>query len=92
MHDVSLFDKMGKKVYEREEVTMKKLTVLAAAAILAAVPSTGVFAAGDLTFATGGSSGTYYAFGSVLAGEVSSDTDTTVTAVESNGSADNVDR
>ena len=71
---------------------MKKLTVLAAAAILAAVPSTGVFAAGDLTFATGGSSGTYYAFGSVLAGEVSSDTDTTVTAVESNGSADNVDQ
>ena len=44
---------------------MKKLTVLAAAAILAAVPATGVFAAGDLTFATGGSSGTYYAFGSV---------------------------
>ena len=48
MHDVSLFDKMGKKVYEREEVTMKKLTVLAVAAILAAVPATGVFAAGDV--------------------------------------------
>ena len=71
---------------------MKKLTVLAAAAMLAALPATGVSAAGDLTFATGGSSGTYYAFGSVLAGEVSSDTDTKVTAVESNGSADNVDQ
>lgn len=67
MHDVSLFDKMRKKVYEREEVIMKKLTVLAAAAMLAALPATGVSAAGDLTFATGGSSGTYYAFGSVLA-------------------------
>ena len=71
---------------------MKKLTVLAAAAMLAAVPAAGVSAAGDLTFATGGSSGTYYAFGSVLAGEVSGDTETTVTAVESNGSADNVDQ
>ena len=49
---------MGKKVYEREEVIMKKLTVLAAAAMLAALPATGVSAAGDLTFATGGSSGT----------------------------------
>ena len=31
-------------------------------------------AGGELTFTTGGSSGTYYAFGSVLAGQVSSST------------------
>ena len=70
---------------------MKKRTVLVTA-MLVAGSVTGVSAAGDLIFATGGSSGTYYAFGSVLAGEVSSDTDTKVTAVESNGSADNIDQ
>ncbi len=70
---------------------MKKLTVLATLALMAsAIPAAGV-AAEELKFATGGSSGTYYAFGSVLAGEVSADTDTTVTAIEANGSAANVD-
>lgn len=71
---------------------MKKLAVLSMSALMmAAIPAAAV-SADDLTFATGGSSGTYYAFGSVLAGEVSSNTDTTVTAVESNGSADNIDQ
>ncbi|WP_455583142.1 TAXI family TRAP transporter solute-binding subunit [Dysosmobacter sp.] len=48
-------------------------------------------AGGELTFTTGGSSGTYYAFGSVLAGQVSSSTGTKVTAVEGKGSQGNVE-
>ena len=46
---------------------------------------------GDLTFTTGGSSGTYYAFGSVLAGQISSSTGTKVTAVEGKGSQGNIE-
>ena len=36
----------------------------------------------ELTFTTGGSSGTYYAFGSVLAGQISDCTGSKITAVE----------
>ena len=50
------------------------------------------FALADgLTFTTGGTAGTYYAFGTVLANYVSNNTDVTVTAVVGNGSADNID-
>ena len=45
----------------------------------------------ELKFTTGGSSGTYYAFGSVLAGQVSSATGSKVTAVEGKGSQGNVE-
>ncbi|WP_409968313.1 TAXI family TRAP transporter solute-binding subunit [Bengtsoniella intestinalis] len=45
----------------------------------------------DLTFSTGGDQGTYYGFGSVLAGQVSGATNTTVTAITSGGSAANID-
>lgn len=44
-----------------------------------------------LTFTTGGESGTYYAFGSVLAQYVSSNTDLSVTAITGNGSKANVE-
>lgn len=47
--------------------------------------------AGSLTFTTGGDQGTYYGFGSVLAGQVSKDTDTTVTAITSGGSQANIE-
>ena len=53
----------------------------------AAAPAAG----GDLTFATGGESGTYYAFGTVLAQHVSDKTDTKVTAIAGNGSQANVE-
>jgi len=43
-----------------------------------------------LTFGTGGESGTYYAYGGVLAQYVSSNTDLSVTAVTSDGSQANV--
>ena len=39
----------------------------------------------ELIFTTGGSSGTYYGFGSVLAGQISGATDSKVTAVEGAG-------
>ena len=45
----------------------------------------------ELTFTTGGSSGTYYAFGSVIAQYVSANTNLSVTAVSGNGSKANVE-
>lgn len=50
----------------------------------------GAASGGGLKFTTGGDQGTYYAFGSVLAGQVSSTTDTTVTAITSQGSQANI--
>ena len=69
---------------------MKKLMALSVAAVMTLTAASSVFAA-DLTFTTGGEQGTYYAFGNVLAGQVSSDTDTQVTAITSGGSQANVD-
>lgn len=45
----------------------------------------------ELTFTTGGSSGTYYAFGGVLAQYVSDNSDVSISAVTGEGSAANVD-
>lgn len=50
----------------------------------------GSYTGGNLTFTTGGDQGTYYALGSVLAGQVSAATDTTVTAITSGGSQANI--
>lgn len=44
----------------------------------------------SLTFTTGGESGTYYGFGSVIAGKVGDLTSTSVTAISSGGSAANI--
>ena len=46
---------------------------------------------GKLTFTTGGESGTYYGFGTVLAGQISDKTKTTVTAVVGKGSKGNIE-
>ena len=46
---------------------------------------------GNLTFATGGEAGTYYALGTVLANFVSEKTDTSVTAIVGNGSQANIE-
>ncbi len=48
-------------------------------------------ATGALTFGTGGDTGTYYAYGGVLASYVSSSTDLIVTAVTSGGSQANIE-
>ena len=47
--------------------------------------------AADLTFTTGGSQGTYYGFGSVLAQYVSANTNVDITAIESGGSKANIE-
>jgi len=83
---------------------MKKILSLALVAVMVvfcfagcgSTPATGgssdaPAAAGSLTFTTGGDQGTYYGFGSVLAGQVSGDTDTAVTAITSGGSQANVE-
>lgn len=48
-------------------------------------------AGGELKFTTGGDQGTYYGFGSVLAGQISGATDTKVTAITSGGSKANIE-
>lgn len=45
----------------------------------------------ELIFTTGGDQGTYYGFGSVIAGQVSDLTDTTVTAIVGKGSKGNIE-
>lgn len=47
---------------------------------------------GGLTFTTGGTAGTYYAYGNVLAQYVAGNSDVAMTAVAGNGSADNIDK
>lgn len=70
---------------------MKKLALASLAAMmLVAVPTTAVMA-DELKFTTGGDQGTYYGFGSVLAGQVSGDTETDVTAITSGGSQANIE-
>ena len=45
----------------------------------------------ELTFTTGSETGTYYGFGTVLAGQISDKTDTTVTAIVGKGSKANIE-
>ena len=75
---------------------MKKILVLAAIfAIVFAMPliAGGASEGGSSTlrFGTGGDQGTYYGFGNVLAQKISSETDTSVVAVVSAGSQDNIE-
>lgn len=80
----------------------KKISWLLLAAMIAAVLAgcggSGGGAGGEgggagrtsLRFTTGGDQGTYYAFGSVLAGQVTNSTSTSVTAITSGGSKANI--
>jgi TRAP transporter TAXI family solute receptor len=70
---------------------MKKSVLVSLAALMAAAVPVASVSAADLTFTTGGEQGTYYAFGNVLAGQVSGATDTSVTAITSGGSQANID-
>ena len=65
----------------------KTLAILLALVMTIACAS----AMAELTFTTGGTSGTYYAFGGVLAQYVSDHTDVAITAVAGEGSAANID-
>ena len=70
---------------------MKRTVVLITLAVLLIAS---VFASGSnetLRFGTGGDQGTYYGFGNILAQRVSTETDTSVTAVVSAGSQDNIE-
>lgn len=67
---------------------MKKVISLVVALLLA-VSCTAALA--ELTFTTGGTSGTYYAFGNVLAQYITNNSDVAVTAIAGNGSAANID-
>ena len=66
---------------------MKKIIAIALVLMLALSAS----ALAELTFTTGGTSGTYYAFGNVLAQYITNNSDVAVTAVAGNGSAANID-
>ena len=72
---------------------MKKkfVAVLLALCLVLALCACGSSGSEKLTFTTGGDTGTYYAFGSVLAQYVSSKTNLEVTAVVGNGSQANVE-
>ncbi len=67
---------------------MKKIISLVIALVLA-LGCTAALA--DLQFGTGGESGTYYGYGTVLAQYISDNTDVKITAVSSGGSAVNID-
>lgn len=65
----------------------KTLAILLAMIMTVACAS----AMAELTFTTGGPSGTYYAFGGVLAQYVSDNSDVDITAITGEGSAANID-
>ena len=69
---------------------MKKLIALVLGLMM--VFTTAAALADDLTFTTGGTAGTYYAYGNVLAQYVAGNSDVAITAVAGNGSADNIDK
>ena len=68
---------------------MKKLIALLLSLMMICAAASAL--ADSLTFTTGGTAGTYFAYGTVLANYVSNNTDLSVTAVAGTGSADNID-
>lgn len=72
---------------------MKKVLSLLLAAMMMVTVLAGCGGNGgnELDFITGSEAGTYYGFGTVLAGQISDTTDTTVTAIVGKGSKGNVE-
>ena len=71
---------------------MKRFVVLALALVMMlSLVACGGGSSSELTFTTGGDQGTYYGFGTVLAGQISDDTDTNVTAIVGKGSKANIE-
>ena len=72
---------------------MKKKLALALALVMTmSAVLAGCGGGGKLTFTTGGDQGTYYGFGTVLAGQISDKTKTTVTAIVGKGSKGNIEQ
>ena len=69
---------------------MKKILAMLLALIMV-LSLTACGGSKELKFTTGGSQGTYYGFGSVLAGQITSSTKSTITAVEGAGSQANIE-
>ena len=67
---------------------MKKCFALVLALMMMIVSCT---AMAEMIFTTGGTSGTYYAYGNVLAQYITNNSDIPVTAIAGNGSAANID-
>ena len=70
---------------------MKKMMSLIMAVVMMASVLVGCGGSKELTFTTGSETGTYYGFGTVLAGQISDKTDTTVTAIVGAGSKGNIE-
>ena len=70
---------------------MKKLIAVILTLALVLTAAVSAMADGNLTFTTGGTAGTYFAYGTVLATYISNNSDLSVTAVAGTGSADNID-
>ena len=70
---------------------MKKLIAVILTLALVLTAASAALADGNLTFTTGGTAGTYFAYGTVLATYVSNNSDMNITAVAGTGSADNID-
>ena len=70
---------------------MKKILSLLMAVTMMAAVLAGCGGGDKPADTTGGSSGTYYAFGSVLAGQISGSTGSKITAVEGKGSQGNIE-
>ena len=84
-------ERQNANILEEVENNMKKLIAMILALCLVLSLAGAAMAADDLTFTTGGTAGTYYAYGTVLATYVSNNSDISVTAVAGTGSADNID-
>ena len=69
---------------------MKKFFSLIMAVLMMATVLSGCGGKKELTFTTGSETGTYYGFGTVLAGQISDRTDCTVTAIVGKGSKANI--
>lgn len=70
---------------------MKKITAIVLAVMMVFALCACGGSGDNLTFVTGGEQGTYYAFGTVIAQQVSDKTDTSVTAIVGAGSKANVE-
>ena len=71
---------------------MKKRIIIILSLALVLMLASAALADSSLTFTTGGTAGTYYAYGNVLAQYVAANSDVAITAVAGNGSADNIDK